>query len=46
MKCAQCGHKLEFRDDAWPVELPPKGGDPREWVELWICPKCGYEEVL
>ena len=41
MKCAQCGQELDFRSDAWPVEAKPE-----QWVELWICPKCGYEEVL
>jgi len=41
MKCTQCGQELDFRSDAWPVEVKPE-----QWVELWICPKCGYEEVL
>ena len=41
MKCTQCGQQLDFRSDAWPVEVKPD-----QWVELWICPECGYEEVL
>jgi len=45
MKCTQCGQELDFRSDAWPVELPHEEGHC-EWAELWICPKCGYEEVL
>ena len=40
MKCKRCGHELDYREDAWPVEHKPD-----QWVELWVCPKCGEEEV-
>ena len=40
MKCKRCGQELDYREDAWPVEHKPD-----QWVELWVCPKCGEEEV-
>ena len=41
MKCKRCGHQLDFRQDAWPIE--DKSGT---WHELWVCPECGEEEVV
>ena len=41
MKCSKCEKVLEFRTDAWPVEIQPD-----VWAELWICPHCGTEEVV
>jgi len=43
MKCKRCGHQLDFRQDAWPVEA--ESDDGPIWLELWVCPECGEEEV-
>ena len=45
MKCKRCSYIMDFRQDAFPVEVPITEGDYTEWVELWICPECGEEEV-
>lgn len=41
MKCSKCGHMLDFRADAWPIE-----DSNGTWHELWVCPECGQEDVV
>ena len=40
MKCKKCSYIMDFRNDAWPIEVSLDN-----WTELWVCPECGEEEV-